>query len=261
MTGRVSPGRMPEAEALPGSTSEDIRRDRLAVNESCAFFGLEESLSLERFQRYLGACEGDRKLALSLYAHNSAVSAALYLPLQILEISMRNSFHRAFANRYGDWWFDEPRVITDVFQRRKISEAQIDLVKDGKPLTPSRIVASLTFGFWTSCLSARYETVLWRRARLSANFTLNGDAPPKRNQLNRMLTPIRILRNRIAHYEPILYWNLPKHYRNMVSLVSRLSPAASEWLIHHCTFESTYDIELAGQLGPLTATDKHQNSN
>src|ERR1019366_8465897 len=39
--------------------------------------------------------------------------------------------------------------------------------------------------------------------------------PLRRKDFSTALTPIRLLRNRIAHHEPILEWNLPKHYRNM----------------------------------------------
>ena len=43
------------------------------------------------------------------------------------------------------------------------------------------------------------------------------------------LTPIRLLRNRIAHHEPILEWDLPKHHDAMLRLTGWLSPSAADW--------------------------------
>src|ERR1019366_4866410 len=61
--------------------------------------------------------------------------------------------------------------------------------------------------------------------------------PLRRKDFSTALTPIRLLRNRIAHHEPILEWNLPKHYRNMVHLTKWLSPSAAAWCIAHCRFD------------------------
>jgi hypothetical protein len=46
---------------------------------------------------------------------------------------------------------------------------------------------------------------------------MEGGEKPKRGRVNAMLDPIRKLRNRVAHHEPILYFNLPKHDANMVT--------------------------------------------
>jgi hypothetical protein len=51
---------------------------------------------------------------------------------------------------------------------------------------------------------------LWRKA-LHRCFP-HAPKPPKRSAINSTLTPIRMLRNRIAHQEPILSLNLAKHY-------------------------------------------------
>lgn len=129
--GERSPGRVPQrAEAQPGSTPGYIRTVGLPVNEAGPFSGLEDTLSLERFGSYMASCRADRGEALALYAHNTFVSSSLYLPLQVLEVTLRNRFHHALSGRYGDWWFDQMGVITDIFQRQKVSEAQLDLVKD-----------------------------------------------------------------------------------------------------------------------------------
>jgi hypothetical protein len=57
------------------------------------------------------------------------------------------------------------------------------------------------------------------------------------------LTPIRILRNRIAHHEPILSWNLRKHHDRMIELTGWLSPAAAAWCREHDRFDKVYPTE------------------
>ena len=83
-------------------------------------------------------------------------------------------------------------------------------MKARKEIVPSRIIASLTFRFWTAMWGGGYEMTLWRKA-LHRCFP-HAPKPPKRSAINSTLTPIRMLRNRIAHQEPILSLNLAKHY-------------------------------------------------
>ena len=247
LKGRVSPGRMPKTEALPGSTGEKIGRDWLTVNENAApldvFPGLEIALSRERFATYLCACEGDRALALDAYALNADVSAALYRPIQNLEVALRNAFHARLSQKYGEWWFDELGVVTDIFQRQKLVDAKIEIVKEKKELAAGRIIASLSFGFWTSCLSARYEDTLWRRGGLSVAFMASGEKP-KRRDINRALTQIRLLRNRIAHHEPILRLNLLRRRDEVLQVTRWVSPVMAQWSEQNCHFDDLFDSEL-----------------
>jgi hypothetical protein len=57
------------------------------------------------------------------------------------------------------------------------------------------------------------------------------------------LAPIRTLRNRIAHHEPIIEWNLPKHYGKMIDLTGWLCPAAADWCEAHSRFPEVYPPE------------------
>ncbi len=83
-----------------------------------------------------------------------------------------------------------------------------------------------------------------RRGGLSAALAAGGEKP-KRNSVNRQLTPIRLLRNRIAHHEPILHLNLPRHRQSALDLTNACAPALAEWTKAHCAFDRTYDAALA----------------
>lgn len=208
---------------------------------------VEICISKERLRPYRLSCDGSLSEAIALYEHNTDVSAALYGPLQALEVAVRNAFHSSLSETYGDWWFNEGGVITHLFQRKRISDAQVDLAKDGKDITPGRVVASLMFGFWTGCLAGPYENGLWRKGGLARAFQ-NGGEKPSRNKVNGMMGPIRLIRNRAAHHEPLLYYNLPKHHENALKLISWLCPATAEWATARSTFDSVYNEEMARKL-------------
>jgi hypothetical protein len=65
-----------------------------------------------------------------------------------------------------------------------------------------------------------------------------------------MLNPIRKIRNRFAHHEPVLYFDLPKHHANIVTLTDWLSPSTAAWAAQHSTFDAVYDEERARKLLP-----------
>lgn len=222
-----------------------VNEDRIAPEAS--FLGFEDALSNERFGAYMESAQGDRDTALALYGLNTQVSAALYVPLQVLEVTLRNRFHHHLTHAYGECWYDCYGVITHLFQRQKISEAQLELAREKRPLEPGRVVAGLTFGFWTACLSGPYDETLWRKGGLAKAFGGTGEKP-KRSKVNGLLNPIRKLRNRIAHHEPILYWDLNKHYRNMMLLTRWLVPAAADWCEVQSGFDRVYDPELANKM-------------
>lgn len=211
------------------------------------YVAIEACLSTDRFSPFLLSCNGNKAEALQLYELNTRVSASLYAPLQALEITLRNRFHQGLSDAYGEWWFNRGDVVWQSFQRRRIGEAQVDLALEKKQITPGRVIASLMFGFWTACLAAPYEDVIWRRGGIAKAFQAGGQKPT-RNAVNKMLSPIRKIRNRIAHHEPILYYDLPKHHRNMVELTSWLSPEIADWAELASTFPTIYEERLARKL-------------
>lgn len=188
---------------------------------------LEEALSLERFGRYLAWAGGDRARALELYALNTRVSEALYTPLQMLEVALRNRIHLILSAARQPRWFEEDGFLIVPHQNDQVAEALADLVRDKKEPTPGRVVAALTFSFWTAMLGTPYEN-LWQTSLHHIGRREDGKGL-RRKDLSGLLTPIRVLRNRIAHHEPILAWNLPKHHGAMLRITGWLSPAAAAW--------------------------------
>lgn len=188
---------------------------------------VEEALSLERFGRYLAWGNGDRARALDLYALNTRLSEALYTPLQMLEVALRNRIHAVLSASVQPRWFEAPGFLAVPHQNEQVAEALADLARERKEPTPGRVVAALTFSFWTTMLGTPYEN-LWQTDLHRIGRRDDGKGL-RRKDLSRPLTPIRLLRNRIAHHEPILAWDLPKHHEGMLRITGWLSPAAAAW--------------------------------
>jgi hypothetical protein len=49
---------------------------------------------------------------------------------------------------------------------------------------------------------------------------------------------LRLLRNRIAHHEPIFQRPLQDEHRSILEIVSWISPEMAAWIAHHSTVPS-----------------------
>ena len=201
---------------------------------------LETALSRERLSTYLDAAGGDRQRAILLHAWNTAVSAAFYGPLQGLEVMLRNAMHRRLAERYGPAWYDDPGAGLDRGAVKRIAGARSKLARDGHGDDPHRVVVTLSFGFWVSLLGpggrteagrkANHEMTLWRPA-LRGAFAHR--ATLTRRQAHHPLDTLRILRNRVAHHEPIFARDLTADHARILDVAGWISPAVRTWIEHH----------------------------
>lgn len=191
-----------------------------------AFFQhIEAILHTERIDAYRqdGA---DAKLTLARYLLNMALSESLYPSLQFAEIALRNAVHRELTVRCGtDAWFDSPLARLTSWQQDKVMEAKSTLGRNHKPLTPGRIVAELTFGFWTGFFNNAH-------ARTGIGAFLSRSAFPHapsteqyQSRLDRRWQDIRDLRNRVFHHERILHWlDLDTRHQAILEIIRWMSP-------------------------------------
>lgn len=202
---------------------------------------LEQALSFERFGRYLAWANGDRGRAIELYTLNSLISESLYIPLQALEVTLRNRVHAVMTESHGERWFHEKDFLLGDRQSEQLATAIADIQRDKRDPTPGRVVAELTFSFWTAMFGTPYEQ-LWRSSLHRIAKKPNGKGL-SRKDFAAPLTPTRILRNRIAHHEPIIAWNLARHHASILELTEWASPVAAAWCKEHDRFEKIYPAE------------------
>lgn len=168
---------------------------------------LDRPVSRVRLENYRQANASDLDMVVN-YFHNLELSEALYPTLQAFEIALRNSIHLTLTQHFQTpFWFDQPQLLPPR-QSRQISDARAALAREGKPYDPDRVVAALHFGFWHSMFNSPFERGLWRPNQSALVGQVFPQAP--RRQRNRQsvwnrIDRIRILRNRVMHYEPIWY--------------------------------------------------------
>lgn len=205
------------------------------------FAGLENAFSVDRLGTYLQWAGGDREKAITLYTLNAQLSEALYTPLHTVEVALRNRIHVVMTDKFGGTWYDLPEHRLNLRQADMLQKARSDLADAKKNDTPGRIVAALTFGYWTAMLGTEYDK-LWQQV-------LHGIAKQEdgrglaRKKLATPLTRMRILRNRIMHHEPILYWNLVEHHDAMLQVIRWLAPPAADWCQSIDRFGAIYPVD------------------
>ena len=186
--------------------------------------------------------EGDEEAAFNLYAYNMKISEALYTPLQMLEVTLRNRFHATLASAYGDHWYDESALQLSEKQRDQLKKAKRDIELERKEVQPGQVIANLNLGFWTGFLSPHADT-LWQQILNRAVSHKDGKGL-SRKELSVPMTKIRVLRNRIAHHEAIWHWNLPLHHENILKITGWLYPAAEQWSRHFGQFNMVWSTSF-----------------
>ena len=160
---------------------------------------IKKYISTERFRSYSGIDE---------YLENLVFSKKAYIPLSILEISLKNSINELLTEKLGENWLENKDFLTND-SLRKIEEAKKILYKRAELISKSKIIAELSFGFWVNLFKKPYEKKL-RTKDIQKIFT---NLPPKKEKMiNREviykeLNHIRNFRNRVFHYEKVINKN------------------------------------------------------
>lgn len=195
-------------------------------------------LSTDRFARYLAWANNDEGRALELYTLNVKLSESLYLSLHALEIALRNRIHFVMSEVDNEGWLlDEANLLVEQ-QRDQVLEAKEGLQREGKELTSGRVLAAVSFSFWTSMFAPPYDS-LWQTTLHKIGKREDGKGL-RRKDFSTPLATIRLLRNRVAHHEPIIYWDLEKHHAKIRELTRWLAPAAADWCDQHCRFSALH---------------------
>lgn len=203
---------------------------------------LIKTLSSERIGAYRDRINDDTDINLfAHYAWNMALSESLYPTLQILEVALRNTIHRAICENLGQTnWYDNGNIINSDRDRGAINKAQKNLIMTKKPIEPNQLITELTFGFWTALMDRRYEQVLWPKL-LKPCFPYMPRHLRTRKNTSGRFERIRRLRNRIFHHEPIWYWHdLEKQHQDILEAIGWIEPAARDFVAIVDKFPSAY---------------------
>jgi hypothetical protein len=199
-------------------------------------------LSRVRLETYGPAGGGDLEM-LTNYFWNIDLAEALVPCLHAVELALRNSVHAALTNRYGtDMWFYQ-RGLREPGQLVQFANALRDVAKKPAPLA-DRLVAELTFGFWVTLLSGPYDQRIWA----PNNFALLAGVFPhaagiSRDQIHQRFNRIRLLSNRVMHYEPI--WDqrkidLLQRHGDIHQAIQWISPTLGKAILSVDNFQAVF---------------------
>jgi hypothetical protein len=156
--------------------------------------------------------------------------------MQPLEISLRNSIHHVMQQDTGQaHWYDNFPLIQPK-EQESIEEAKKNLKRWKKQVTPARVIAELTFGFWVRLSASSYEKTLWVKHLYKAFPEMK---PPDRGTAFHRLDMIRTLRNRIAHHEPIFTRSVHQDYLQIVEAIRWICPVTAAWVEATNSFQRT----------------------
>ncbi|HKT65043.1 hypothetical protein [Burkholderia sp. 22313] len=171
--------------------------------------------------------------SLQLYAWNAAISGALLPVLHVCEVVVRNAVSDALEALYGPKWawsdsFEQslPRPPQGYCQHKDLLDARKGAETIGK------VIPELKFAFWQRMFTKRHDGRLWNRYLRDVLPNLDKEMPVKvhRDTIFNHLDNIRLLRNRIAHHEPIFNRNLTEDYAKIMSLIHYRCNFTAMWL-------------------------------
>ncbi len=185
---------------------------------------LEKVFSASRMQKYFNAHPGNEAKAILHYQCNLQISEAFYPSLSVLEVALRNAVNEQLTKKFGtpDWYTHFPTTPGLTNLTKEISRAQQFIVTRGEIVTPSKVVAELTLGFWVRLFNTEYELILWKDLRKA--FPNLPKSIRKRKTVSAPLNHFRNLRNRIFHNEPICwsFQNLENAHKEIILIMTWL---------------------------------------
>ena len=119
-------------------------------------------------ERYVTACGGDTRKAMTLYRYNLQISQEMFTIVSCFEVALRNAIDRKLTENLGDEWlrdsimpdgvFTEPilRKTHDIitFAHRKLQQSQ--------SYTHHKLLAEMEFGIWKYMFSPMQYRVTGR---------------------------------------------------------------------------------------------------
>jgi hypothetical protein len=123
-------------------------------------------------------------------------------------------------------WFDDPQ---GVFNNRTTDDVHTAKRRAGRGAPPGKVVAELSFGFWRYLLANRYSTTLWPATRHAfPQLPRRGNTRPL---LERPVNDLHLLRNRIAHHEPLIREPLHKRLASLEYVLDQIDPQVRVWAL------------------------------
>lgn len=157
---------------------------------------IKKFITDKRFESYANLDE---------YQENLVISKQSYIPLSVLEVSLRNSIDALLSYKVcEDWHKDETFLTRD--SAFKIKQAIELLERRRESISKHKVIAELSFRFWVNLFKKPYD----KKLRINDLRKIFPNLPPKtvklinREKIYKELNHIRNFRNRVFHYEKVV---------------------------------------------------------
>ncbi len=201
--------------------------------------GIVRDITPIRLHEYLVEVDNDETRALELYAWNSRLSSECLTLIGHAEVLLRNRTDSIMKDYYDEAKTGLPWFLTNASElnqrdRDSIQEARGKLASQKKQETRDKIIAELTFGFWSNLFNTNHDE-LWRRC-LHKVFRNDMDHKITRKEAAHLIDSIRITRNRVAHQNYLKHYDVPQAIKDIYTLADLISPEYKDWM--QCNFNS-----------------------
>lgn len=204
---------------------------------------IEKKLTASRLAVYRqdGA---DDETCIARYLYNIEICKSLYPVLHIFEVTLRNSISQTLSDyaKVSNWYDTLPLEIES---KNKVDEAKLKIKKHGKAVTADRIIAELTLGFWTSFLTTRYSQKAFQSLIIKECFKKVPKKIRNIKTLQNIIEKMRLLRNRVSHYERLIHWkDLKAQHDQLLECIRWLNEETYQVVKEIDTFDATYSAGI-----------------
>ena len=119
------------------------------------FTDFERVLSQERMARYLNACNGDSKKAMTLYRYNLRLSQEMFTIISCFEVALRNAIDKNLIEHLGEDWLRDTIMPNGIFhanpkcaETTKIIQKSYNKLNQTNAYTHSQLITEMKFGVW-----------------------------------------------------------------------------------------------------------------
>ena len=208
------------------------------------FNSIEKSISSSRLSTYKNHSANNNTQLIANYVLNAKISENFYFLLQNLEVALRNAIYDTFMKHYPNsnfFYLNETNPRNRYKSRKEKHDREcwkmlcgakyklrnVSNINDGK------IIAELNFGFWIKLLLSgdNKYTNMWRTIFVDVfpNYNIAHSVDNDKVVVGDRIDKIRLLRNRIFHYEPIFnYPNLEQIHDDIIEVLGWINKDMQE---------------------------------
>lgn len=167
-------------------------------------------MTTARMNRYLTACGGNSRKAMTLYRKNLQLTQELFTVISCFEVALRNAIDNKCVTILGNNWLRNGASTSGIFDngRCRLTKQNInEAIGKLHIYNHYKLVAELGFGFWRFMFAQnQYNATNRILLQIFPSKPISTAAIQYNNTyIFNQLAKLNDIRNRMAHHEPICF--------------------------------------------------------